>query len=78
MSLEKEYKATMIETYKYMVTKDDIQSKALLRHQNIKALYSVPKEVREILSRMTTWWQLHRKPRSLRKMQERLHQKDER
>ena len=34
----------MIGIYKCMVTKDHIQIKGLLRHENTKAVHSVPKE----------------------------------
>ena len=46
MNLEKEYKATMIGLQRkpYMTNKDDVQIQAVLRHQNSKALHSVPKE----------------------------------
>ena len=42
MNLEKEYKATMIGLQIYMTNKDDVQIQAVLRHQNSKALHSVP------------------------------------
>ena len=44
MNLEKEYKGTMIWQQTYMTNKDDVQIQAVLRHQNSKALHSVPKE----------------------------------
>ena len=44
MNLEKEYKATMIGLQTYMTNKDDVQIQAVIRHQNSKALHSVPKE----------------------------------
>ena len=49
MNMEKEYKATMIALYKYMTIKDDEQIQAFLRHQNSKALHSVPKEAEKYL-----------------------------
>ena len=42
MNLEKRYKATMIGLQTYMTNKDDVQIQAVLRHQNSKALHSVP------------------------------------
>ena len=54
MSLEKEYKETMIGMYKYMVTKNDIQIKALLRHQNTEGLYSEPKKAEKYLAEVGT------------------------
>ena len=44
MNLEKEYKATMIGLQTRMTNRDDVQIQAVLRHQNSKALHSVPKE----------------------------------
>ena len=44
INLEKEYKATMIGLQTYMTNRDDAQIQAVLRHQNSKALHSVPKE----------------------------------
>ena len=44
MNLEKEYNATMIGLQTYMTNKDDVQIQSVLRHQNSKALHSVPKE----------------------------------
>ena len=44
MNLEMEYKATIIGLRKYMISKVDSQIQAVLRHQNSKALHSVPKE----------------------------------
>ena len=44
MNLEKEHKATMIGLWTYMTNKNDVQIQAVLRHQNSKALHSVPKE----------------------------------
>ena len=49
MNLEKEYKATMIRLQTYMTNKDDVQIQAVLRHQNSKALHSVPKEAEKYL-----------------------------
>ena len=49
MNLEKEYKATMIGLQTYMTNKDDFQTQAALRHQNAKALHSVPKEAEKYL-----------------------------
>ena len=50
MNLEKEYKATMIGLQTYMTNKDDVQIKAVLRHQNLKPLHSVPKEAEKYLT----------------------------
>ena len=44
MNLEKEYKAIMIGLQTYMTNKDDVQIQAVLRHQNSKALHSVPEK----------------------------------
>ena len=49
MNLEMEYKATMIGLQTYMTNKDDVQIQAVLRHQNSKALHSVPKEAEKYL-----------------------------
>ena len=46
MNLEKKYKATMIGL---QTNKDDVQIQAVLRHQNSKALPSVPKEAEKYL-----------------------------
>ena len=46
MNLEKGYKATMIGLQMYMTNKDDVQMQAVLRHQNSKALHSVPRKLR--------------------------------
>ena len=54
MNLEKEYKATMIGLQTYMTNKDDIQIQAVLRHQNSKALNSVPKEAEKYLKEAGT------------------------
>ena len=54
MNLEKEYKATMIGLETYMTNKDDVQIQAVLRHQNSKALHSVPKEAKEHLTEAGT------------------------
>ena len=50
MNLEKEYKAAMIGLHVYMVNKDNVQMQAVLRHQNSKALHSVPKEAEKYLT----------------------------
>ena len=50
MNLEKEYKATMIGLQTYMTNKDDVEMQAVLRHQNSKALHSVPKEAENYLT----------------------------
>ena len=50
MNLEKEYKATMLGLQTYMTNKDDVQIQAVLRHQNFKALHSVPKEAEKYLT----------------------------
>ena len=50
MNLEKEYKATMIGLQTYMTNKDDVQIQTVLKHQNSKALHSVPKEVKKYLT----------------------------
>ena len=52
MNLEKEYKATMIGLQTYMTNKDDVQIQAVLRHQNSKAFYSVPKEAEKYLTEL--------------------------
>ena len=49
INLEKEYKATMIGLQTYMTNKDDVQIQAVFRHQNSKALHSVPKEAEKDL-----------------------------
>ena len=54
MNLEKEYKATMIGLQTYMTNKDDVQIQAALRHQNSKALHSVPKEADKYLAEAGT------------------------
>ena len=54
MNLEKEYKATMIGLQTYMTNKDDVQIQAVLRHQNSKALHSVPKEAEKYLTEAGT------------------------
>ena len=54
MNLEKEYKATMIELETNMTNKDDAQIQAVLRHQNSKALHSVPKEAENYLTEAET------------------------
>ena len=43
MNLEKVYKARMMGLQMYMTHKDDVQMQAVLRHQNSKAVHSVPK-----------------------------------
>ena len=54
MNPEKEYKATMIGLQTYMTNKDDVQIQAVLRHQNSKALHSVPKEAEKYLTEAGT------------------------
>ena len=54
MNLEKEYKAAMIGLQTYMTNKGDVQIKAVLRHQNSKALHSVPKEAEKYLHKAGT------------------------
>ena len=54
MNLEKEYKATMIGLQTYMTNKDDVQIQAVLRHQNPRALHSVPKEANKYLTEAGT------------------------
>ena len=54
MNLEKEYKATMKGLEAYMTNKDDVQIQAVLRHQNSKALHSVPKEAEKYLTEAGT------------------------
>ena len=54
MNLEKEYKATMIGLQTYMTNKADVQIQAVLRHQNSKALHSVPKEAEKYLTKAGT------------------------
>ena len=54
MDLEKEYKATMIGVQTYMTNKDYVKIQAVLRHQNSKALHSVPKEAEEHLAEAGT------------------------
>ena len=54
MNLEKESKATMIGLQTYMTNKDDVQIQAVLRHQNSKALHSVPKEAEKYLTEAGT------------------------
>ena len=54
MNLEKEYKATIIGLQTYMTNKDDVQIQAVLRHQNSKALHSVPKEAEKYLTEAGT------------------------
>ena len=54
MNLEKEYTTTMIELQTYMTSKDDVQIQAVLRHQNSKALHSVPKEAEKYLAEAGT------------------------
>ena len=49
MNLEKEYKATIIGLQTYITNKDNIQMQVILRCQNSKALYSVPKEAEKYL-----------------------------
>ena len=54
MNLEIEYKATIVGMYKYMISKADSQIQAVLRHQNSKALYSVPKEAETFITEAGT------------------------
>ena len=54
MNLEKEYKATMIGLQTDMTNNDDVQIQAVLRHQNSKALHSVPKETEKYLTEAGT------------------------
>ena len=54
MNLEKEYKATIIGLHTYRTSKDDVQIQAVLRHQNSKALHSVPKEAEKYLAEAGT------------------------
>ena len=54
MNLEKEYKTTMIGLQTYMTNKDDVQIQDVLRHQNSKTLYSVPKEAKKYLTEVGT------------------------
>ena len=54
MNLEKEYKAIIIGLQTYMTNKDDVQIQAVLRHQNSKALHSVPKEAEKYLHKAAT------------------------
>ena len=54
MNLVKEYKATMIGLQTYMTNKDDVQIQAVLRHQNSKALHSVPKDAEKYLTEAGT------------------------
>ena len=54
MNLEKEYKATIIGLQTYMTNKDNVQIQAVLRHQNPKALHSVPKEAGKYLTEAGT------------------------
>ena len=51
MNLEKEYKTKMIGLLTYMTNKDDVQIQPVLRHQNSKTLYSVPKEAEKYMTR---------------------------
>ena len=54
MNLEKKYKATMIGLKTFMTIKDDVQIQAVHRHQNSKALHSVPKEAEKYLTEAGT------------------------
>ena len=54
MNLEKEYKATIIGLQTYMANKDDVQIQVVFRHQNSKALHSVPKETEKYLTEAGT------------------------
>ena len=49
MHLEKEYKAVVVGVHKYLIEKNDIQITALFKHQQNKALHSVPREVEKCL-----------------------------
>ena len=55
MNLEKEYKATMIGLQMCMTSKDDVQIQSVLRHQNSKALHSVPKEAEKYATEAGTF-----------------------
>ena len=44
----------MIGLQTYMTNKDDVQIQAVLRHQNCKALHSVPKEADKYLTEAET------------------------
>ena len=44
MNLEKEYKVTILGLHTYMTNKDGVQIQCVPRHQNSKALHTVPKE----------------------------------
>ena len=44
----------MIGLQTYMTNKDDVQIQAVLRHQNSKALHSVPKEAEKYLTEAGT------------------------
>ena len=50
MNLEKECKATMVGLQTYMTKKDNVQIQAVLRHQNSKAVHSLPKETEKYLT----------------------------
>ena len=50
----KRYKATMRELHTYLTKKDNVQIQAVLRHQNSKALHSVPKEAEKYLTEAGT------------------------
>ena len=54
MNLHKEYKATMIGLQTCMTNKDDVQVQPVLRHQNSKALHSVPQEAAKYLTEAGT------------------------
>ena len=54
INLEKEHKATMIGLQTYITNKDDVQIQAVLRHQNSKALHSVPVEAENYLAEAGT------------------------
>ena len=54
MNLQKEYKATMIGLWTYITNKDHVQIQAALRHQNSKALHSIPKEAEKYLTESGT------------------------
>ena len=53
-NLEKEFKATIVGLKKYLVNKDDKQLAAVLKHHNIKALHSIPKQAEKYLTEQGT------------------------
>ena len=54
MNLGKEYKATMIGLQTYMTNKDVVQTQAIFRQHNSKALHSVPREAEKYLTEAGT------------------------